>query len=524
MLSPANNCERLESRSSASSRKLSLPIFTIVVQGVLIALLGQSQASSAAPLLAGAAKVDITNRDAGPVNDPLYAKALVLKSGSTMTAIVTVDAVAIGGIGYIKDDYLGKVRDAVEKELGIPPTNVIANASHCHGIPCKDADARTIQAIKEAASNLAPVKVGVGTGYEDRIMENRRLKMKDGRTIDVRHAYSIPPDEEIASVGPVDTEIGILKLDRLDGTTLAVVYNFACHPIQNVPSRGNSADITGFASQVIEDNLSEGTIALFVQGCGGDINPIRYKDVDYPRNAEPLGNMLGLSTLKAVRKIKTREDSRLKFLTEVLTLPRADTASRIAEMESQQVQLLNSLGGTTLNLKTFIPLFVKYKASEEFPANYPYRYLHDRKLGRKDLDILDSENRANMERYIRNIHTMEKLTRINTNLRLLRKHHAAGAAAGKRTIDVELSGLRVGDFVMTTFPGELTVQIGLNLKKKSPHKPTFVAGYTNGYIYYAPTTEQLLNVGGAQEDSDCVLGADWQKFYEDKAIEILGKL
>ena len=90
--------------------------------------------------------------------------------------------------------------------------------------------------------------------------------------------------------------------------------------------------------------------------------------------------------------------------------------------------------------------------------------------------------------------------------------------------DVELSGLRVGDFVMTTFPGELTVQIGLNLKKKSPHKPTFVAGYTNGYIYYAPTTEQLLNVGGAQEDSDCVLGADWQKFYEDKAIEILGKL
>ena len=101
---------------------------------------------------------------------------------------------------------------------------------------------------------------------------------------------------------------------------------------------------------------------------------------------------------------------------------------------------------------------------------------------------------------------------------------AAGVAAGKRTIDVELTGLRIGDFVMTTFPGELTVQIGLNLKKNSPHKSTFIAGYTNGYIYYAPTTEQLLNVGGAQEDSDCVLGADWQKIYEDKATEILSKL
>jgi hypothetical protein len=496
----------------------------VAISAVVFALTMQPQTAGAETLLAGVAKVDITNLDAGPVNDPLYVKALVLKSGSTTTAIVTVDAVAIGGIGHIKDDYLGKVRGIIEKELGIPPTNVIANASHCHGIVCKDADDRTVRAIKEAASNLVPVKIGVGTGFEDRIMENRRLKMKDGRTIDVRHAYSIPPDAEIASVGPVDTEIGVLKLDRLDGTTLAVVYNFACHPIQNVPSRGNSADITGFASQVIEDNLSEGTVALFVQGCGGDINPIRYKDVDYPRDAEPLGNMLGLSTLKAVRKITTKEDDRLTVLSEVIALPRANTAERMAEMESEQTRLVQSLGGTSLNLKTFIPLFVKYKASAEFPANYPYRYLHDRAMGRKHLDTLDAENRANMERYIRNIHTMEKLTRLNTNLRLLKKHHAAGVAAGKRTIDVELTGLRIGNFVMTTFPGELTVQIGLNLKKKSPHKPTFVAGYTNGYIYYAPTTEQLLNVGGAQEDSDCVLGPDWQKIYEDKATEILNKL
>ncbi len=500
-------------------------IATAMTVGALLVLLTMPcQTAVAETLLAGVAKVDITDRDAGPVNDPLYVKALVLKSGSTTTAIVTVDAVAIGGIGHIKDDYLGKVRGTVEKELGIPPTNVIANASHCHGIVCKDVDDRTVQAIRQAAGNLVPVKVGVGIGHEDRIMENRRLKMKDGRTIDVRHAYSIPPDEEIASVGPVDTEIGVLRLDRLDGTTLAVVYNFACHPIQNVPSRGNSADITGFASQVIEDNLSEGTVALFVQGCGGDINPIRYKDVDYPRDAEPLGNMLGLSTLKAVRKIETTKDDRLIVLSEVIALPRANTAERMAEMESEQTRLMQSLGGTSLNFKTFIPLFVKYNASEEFPANYPYRYLHDRAMGRKDLDILDAENRANMERYIRNIHTMEKLTRLNTNLRLLKKHHAEGIVAGKRTIDVELTGLRIGDFVLTTFPGELTVQIGLNLKGKSPHKPTFVAGYTNGYIYYAPTTEQLLNVGGAQEDSDCVLGPDWQKIYEDKAVEILNKL
>ena len=113
---------------------------------------------------------------------------------------------------------------------------------------------------------------------------------------------------------------------------------------------------------------------------------------------------------------------------------------------------------------------------------------------------------------------------MNTNLILLRKHHATMLAADKRTLDVELMGVRIGDFVLLTFPGELTVQIGLNLKKVSPHDLTFVAGYTNGYIYYAPTTEQLLNVGGAQEDSDCMLAPHWQKIYEDKATEMLGKL
>ena len=81
--------------------------------------------------------------------------------------------------------------------------------------------------------------------------------------------------------------------------------------------------------------------------------------------------------------------------------------------------------------------------------------------------------------------------------------------------------MRVGDFRLLTFPGELTVQIGLNLKKNSPHAMTFIAGYTNGYIYYAPTTKQLENIGGAQEDSDCLLAPHWQAIFEKKAVEII---
>ncbi|MBI2804438.1 MAG: hypothetical protein HYX68_05565 [Planctomycetes bacterium] len=482
------------------------------------------QPAAAGQLMAGVAKVEITNKKVIPINDPLYVKALVLKRGPTTAVIVTVDAVAVGQIGYIGNDYLGKVRGRIQKELGIAPESVMVNASHCHAIPCADVDDKTVQAVKEAARNLVPVTVGVGVGYEDRVSENRRLKLKNGREVDVRHAYSLPPDEEIAEVGPIDPHIGILRLDRKNGKTLAIVYNFACHPIMGLPNGQNTADIVGFASRVIEDNLSDGTIALFVQGCAGDINPVLYKDVNQPRNAEPLGNMLGLSVLKAVRKIKCVESESFKVIHENLGLPRADNSKRIDAMLLERAKLLKALQGTTLNLRTFLPLAAKYNAAPKFPSYYSHRYLHEKKLGRDDLTRLDEANRRDMKAYMNNIFTMEELTRLQTNLALLRRHHETNRLAQFKPLVVEVVGLKVGDFVLVTFPGELTVEIGLNIKKASPHKHTFVAGYTNGYIYYTPTARQLQNVGGAQEDSDCLVAPAWQRIFEAKVAQMLKKL
>ncbi len=517
----ANDGKRGVAAAKSAGRQTCscLIVAFIVLIGVVVV-----PATSADQIRAGAAKVDITDVNAGPANDRLYVKALVVKNATTTVALVTLDVVAIGEIGSIRNNYLANVRARLEKELGLQPTNVLINASHCHGSICSDIEERTFQAIEQAMENLVPVTIGTGTGHEDRIMENRRLKLKNGKEIDVRHAYSLPPDEEVADVGPVDPEIGVLRLDREDGRTLAVVYNFACHPIQGVPSGGNTADVTGFASTVIEENLSDGTIALFLQGCAGDINPIAYKPVDRPRNAEPLGNLLGLSTLRAVRRIKSKADDRLTVLNEVIALPRADLAPRIIAMETEQLQLARSLRGTFLNLQSFMPLAVKYSLSAESPSDHSYRYLHEEAMGRDGLKKLDITNRNNMKQYIRNIYIMEQLTRLNTNLALLRKHQANLVSGGKRTIDVELLGVRIGDFVLITFPGELTVRIGLNIKRESPHDLTFIAGYTNGYIYYAPTAEQLRNVGGAQEDSDCLLAPPWQALFEDKAAEMLRKL
>ena len=490
----------------------------IAIAGLVLLLATPVQA---AQLRAGAATVDITDLDAGSVNDPPYVKALVLQHDQTTAVIITIDAVSIGMIGTIPNDFMEKIRGPLQRDLGIPPGSFVVNTSHCHAKVCKEIDERTVQCVKEAYAKLEPVRVGVGTGREDRVSENRRLKLKSGKTADVRHAYSLPPDDEVAEVGPIDPEIGILRLDRLDGSTLAVVYNFAVHPIQQVPNGGNTADLSGFASEVIEDSFGPNTTALFIQGCGGDINPVLYKDVSHPRNAETLGSLLGISAMRGAKKIQTAEASNLKIFSETIELPRADFAERIDLLKAEREKLVTSLGGTSLNLKTFLPLAIGHGLSKDFPSYYSHRYLNDRQLGRTDYDRLDAENQRNMDAYLANIDTMEEITRVQTNIRLLEMHQAQNVAAGKRTLDVELVGLRLGDFHMVSFPGELTVEIGLNLKKANPHENTFIAGYTNGYIYYAPTADQLRNPGAAQEDCDTLLAPEWQELFETKALEML---
>ncbi len=510
---------------------LSVPIL-ILIAGIVFVL--QVNGASTDQLKAGVAKINITNLEAGGVvKDSLYARTLVLDNGSTIAVIISVDDVGVGL-------FLDSVRLQLKKELNISPPNVLINASHLHTRRpmCRDIDKRIVRAVKTAWNTRVPVYIGAGSGYEDRIMENRRLKLTNGKEFTIRHANPLPPDEEIEGIGPVDPEIGILRLDRNNGKPLAVIYNFACHPYQDSwrsVNIGTTADFPGYASKVIEENLGENTIAMFLQGCGGNITTVLYKDVDNPRDAEPLGNMLGLSTLNALKRISTRKNAELRVIHEIIELPRrTDLPQRIESLQYEQEELLKSLRGTSLSLKTFFPLYIKYNLSPGYPSYYSHRYLHEKITGKNDLEALDAENRRNMDKYLRNIYAMEKLARIQENMSVLKDQQKIMEEVGKQPLKIEVAGIRIGDFLLVTFPGEAVVEIGLNIKRMSPHKYTFIAGYTNengdadhapmieGNIGYAPTADQFK--GEDYEDACTSLAPEWQKIYEDKIMEILKKL
>jgi hypothetical protein len=381
---------------------------------------------------------------------------------------------------------------------------------------------------------MVPVNAGAGTGQEARIGENKRLQLKNGKEWEIRLANPLPPDEDVEGITPADPEIGILRLDRKDGKTLAVVYNYACHASfdfkkylevdttgwKKVPTSG---DFPGYASKVIENNLSDGTVALFIQGFAGDIHPARYKDVNNPRDAEPWGSMLGISTLYAFKNIKSHETGDLNIIDEIIKLPRrTDLPQRIAVLEAEQEALVQSFHINSLDIKTFIPLYIKYHLSPEYPSYNSHIYLRDEVLGRYDWKSLDAENRINLDKYLRNIYAMEKISRIQENLTHLKRKLAEREAAGDETIDVEIQGLRIGNFFLVSFPAEVSSGVGLNIKKMSPYEFTFTAGYTNGCLDYAPTAEQFK--GEDYSDNNCPFAPEWQKIYEEKVMEILKKL
>ena len=58
------------------------------------------------------------------------------------------------------------------------------------------------------------------------------------------------------------------------------------------------------------------------------------------------------------------------------------------------------------------------------------------------------------------------------------------------TVKVTLQAMRIGDLGIVAIPCEVFTEIGLEIKKKSPLKPTCMVSLANGYNGYLPTPAQ----------------------------------
>ncbi|MGH2561237.1 MAG: hypothetical protein ACRDJH_19380 [Thermomicrobiales bacterium] len=202
------------------------------------------------------------------VHDDLFATALVLAGGETRLALLTCDLIAV------HPTVVADVRRLVDDNVGIPGDHLMLCCSHTHAGPPTFATPETAAhnrhyverlpallaaTVAAAAANLQPARLGHGSGHTA-IGANRR-QLRDGRIV-------IGED----SAGLCDHELGLLRLERPDGSPLALVVNATSHPVILGPANlAVSADFVGVARAQVEAATS--APMLFIQGACADINP-----------------------------------------------------------------------------------------------------------------------------------------------------------------------------------------------------------------------------------------------------------
>src|SRR5262245_6079035 len=229
------------------------------------------------------------------IHDPCKVRAAVLDDGARRVALVGLDAL------LIRRSTALSARKAILESCGIPPEHVLIGASHSHssgpmgwvlrgefdhasplvaklayeespvGDPAylRRVEKAISDAVCQASKSLVEARCSFGSGREDKVSFNRRVRMKGGKTF--THPGRGNP-ESISYAAPIDPEVGVLgawdKNDRL----LGVIVNFACHATTSPP--GFSANWIHYLEQTIRGGLPTEAPVVFLQGACGDITQV----------------------------------------------------------------------------------------------------------------------------------------------------------------------------------------------------------------------------------------------------------
>jgi len=308
-----------------------------VLAGWVLAL-GIAASAQAAGLKAGVAQVEITpplgekmwgyfDRQAGAQGtlDPLFARVLVLEAGEKRWALVVLDLGRTFGPAQLE-----RLRETARRSSGI--SYVLVQATHTHAgpvildeypgnaVPAWETAAleKIAKAIDEARQRAVDAKLGTGDGVAY-IGYNRIRANPDGT---VTMFWTNPTRVPTA---PVDPTVSVLRVDAADGKPLAILVNYACHPVVFGPDNLQySADFPGVMIKTVEQAFDGGPLCFFLQGAPGDINiydattPLAQ---DAVKKRDWSGERLGQEAVRVAKGIPTHADPQasLDFAEDVMT-------------------------------------------------------------------------------------------------------------------------------------------------------------------------------------------------------------
>lgn len=358
-------------------------------------------AIQAAGIQAGLAQVDITPPVGGRttgyssaqptdgVHDPVTARILVLKTDQTCVAIAVCD-LCIFNSAWVHEQM---------PALGVDHL-LLAN-THTHAGPNlreddfpspekpwrRTVEERLVEAIKQAQENLFPAYFAAAEG---------RLQLGYNRLVDRgEFAETHFENPERIPYGRVDPTVGVIRITDEEDAVRAVLVFYACHPVVLGPrNRKISADYPGVVRKRIEAKLGEDAKCIFIQGGGGDVNPLimargddRSGDFEL---VERMGQLLATDVLRVLANIEDEPGVSEELLTSSSLIQVANRWNPEREMTLGAATLLinRDIAITTMPGEPFSLFQMDFRAKSNVPhaflfgycSNGPYdwpRYLPD---------------------------------------------------------------------------------------------------------------------------------------------------
>lgn len=440
--------------------------------------------AEAGALRVGAAAVDVSPKqfpislrsgkamDPSAIHDPLHARAIVLNDGTTVVAIVVLDALGA------PPEMLNEAKQIASKKTGIPVERILISSTHTHSAPPSnrtegspgDVAYREVliqglaRAITEAFEKQQIASLGMASHDLPEEVFNRRWFLKPGKMpanpfgrMDI---VKMNPGTSAAVLdrpaGPVDPELMVLSIQNQKRKPLAMLANYALHYVGGIPKRHASADYFGEFARLMPSRLRAGEnfVAMMSNGASGDINNIPFLVNRPPR--EPF---------EQVRIVASKAADAAYFAHKKIETYEGDLSIDMVERK--------------------VELTYRRPSAEDVAA------------ARKVLALKDKNDIARLPK------------KADSYARKVVQAHERE----EETLAVTIQAIRIGDYAIVGIPFETLVEIGLEIKDRSPFPRTMVIGLANGRHGYLPTPEQhrlggyetWLGTNVVQKDASVIL-------------------
>ena len=421
---------------------------------------------------AGAAVADISpdvfpfQLRSGPseyVHDPISVRALAFENGAEQRALIAIiDAIGIGR------EMADEAKLAVAEKTGWDPESILIAATHAHTTPKggdtspgriayeKKRRAGLVEALLAAIEALEPAKVGFASDEEASEVRNRRNFYEEGAS-STRNPWGGYDKVRmnggtrgiLKPAGPIDPEVCVVDVRTERGQPLGLLANYALHYVGGIPSvtdedgkvRGMaSADYFGEFARVMPYRMSgrppEEFVAMMSNGASGDINNIPFGIERAPRapfeQCRIVANKTADAAWRAIKTIETYD------------------ASPVIATRQREV---------TLN----------YRKPTEAEVEKALQLLE---LPREDREAIHKKTTGYANHTVR-----------------------FAKPESPKTEEVIVQAFRIGDQAIVSMPFEVLVEIGLEIKDRSPAPHTFLIELANGSYGYLPPPNQV-ELGG----------------------------